>query len=244
MDYAETSPFPPPHLMQIVAGTDSSADFAQHGKDIYQALSGVSPKPLMEFGSILDFGVGCGRLARMFGGFRGRYVGVDIDKRLVEWVAGALPYVHAVATEPNRSIALDEQFEAIISVSVFSHLDDRTHLFYLSELRRLAMPGGYLFLTVHGERALQRAEQSPEMFRLLGIPMSGIAQSRESFTHGNGYNFVLQSDVHLTADNYQYGITFISADYIQNEWAQLFEIVHIASGAIHDFQDIVVLRKL
>jgi SAM-dependent methyltransferase len=244
MDYAETAPFPPPHLMQIVAGTDSRADFAQHGRDIYRALSGVSPKPLLELGSILDFGVGCGRLARMFGGFRGRYVGVDIDKRLVEWVAGALPYVHAVATEPNRPIALAEQFEAVISVSVFSHLDERAQLFYLCELHRMAKPGGYLFLTIHGERALQRAEQSPDILRLLGVPRSGIVQSRGAFASGKGYHFVLQSDGHLTTDDYQYGITFISADYIQNEWAKLFEIVHIASGAIHDFQDIVVLRKV
>lgn len=238
-----TAPFPPPDLMQLVAGTKSQDDFAQHGKDIFSALQNVSPKPLVDFKSILDFGVGCGRLARMFWGFRGRYVGMDIDSRLVDWVSSALPFVHAKLTTANKPIPSTEQFEAVISVSVFSHLDEPTHEFYLAELHRLVQPGGYLFLTIHGERALQRAETSPDMFRLINVPRDGIVAARQAFKGTKGYYFILQQDVHLTSTDYKYGITFISSDYINSRWTKLFEVVHISSGAIHDFQDIVLLRK-
>jgi len=41
---------------------------------------------------------------------------------------------------------------------------------------------------------------------------------------------------------YQYGITFIPEPYIFTHWAKWFHVVEIRRGAIHDFQDIVVLR--
>ena len=59
------------------ATSTMSGIFAQHGRDIYAALDAASPKPLRSFASVPDFGVGSGRLARLFTGFDGRYVGVD-----------------------------------------------------------------------------------------------------------------------------------------------------------------------
>ena len=54
-------------------------DFAAHGATILRALAAHSPEPLGDSRSLLDFGVGAGRLARLFKGYNGRYVGVDID---------------------------------------------------------------------------------------------------------------------------------------------------------------------
>ena len=65
---AYVSPFPPRELMQNVPGLVSEADFASHGADFFLAQSAVSPKPINAYRSILDFGGGCGRLARMFKG--------------------------------------------------------------------------------------------------------------------------------------------------------------------------------
>ena len=103
-ELAMAAPFPPSHLMQRVSGLTSERDFAKHGCDLFDALSSAAPKPLFEFRSILDFGVGSGRLARMFKNFEGAYYGVDVDHELVDWVASALPWVVAFATEPRAAL--------------------------------------------------------------------------------------------------------------------------------------------
>src|SRR5262245_47822250 len=112
--------FPPTELMQNTSGLTAPQDFAAHGCDILQALRKASPVPVNSFGNILDFGVGVGRLARMFKGLRGRYTGVDVDKRHVEWVSSALDHVTAVASVPRQPLPFaDNSFDCAISISVF-----------------------------------------------------------------------------------------------------------------------------
>jgi hypothetical protein len=55
--------------MEGTSGITNSRDFAHHGKDLFLALSKASEKALSSYESILDFGVGSGRLARMFMSF-------------------------------------------------------------------------------------------------------------------------------------------------------------------------------
>lgn len=238
---SHVAPFPPPELMQNTTGLVSNSDFASHGCDLLKALSLATPAPLSAFEAVLDFGVGVGRLARMFKGFRGYYAGVDVDHRHVAWVTAALKHVDAYATEPGFTLPFRGAcFDCIISISVFTHMNERDQLFYLGELARVARPGATLMLTVHGERALRRAETETGIFKMLAVPETSIPETRAAFSAA-GFNFILQQG-HLTSSRYQYGITFISADYVTRVWSEYFEVVRICAGAIHDFQDIVVLR--
>jgi hypothetical protein len=50
-------------------------------------------------------------------------------------------------------------------------------------------------------------------------------------------------ECHLASEAYEYGITFVSPSYIEQHWSHYFEIERVIRGAIHDFQDIVVLRR-
>jgi SAM-dependent methyltransferase len=238
---ALVAPFPPTELMQNVSGLTVPKDFAAHGCDILEALTIASPTPINELTNILDFGVGVGRLARMFKGFRGKYTGIDVDARHVEWVSSALDYVTGIVTKPKQALPLtDKYFDCIISISVFTHMNEHDQFFYLKELARVAQAGSSLFLTVHGERALQRAETESQIFQMLSVKRSEITETRHHFL-SEGFNFILQQG-HLTSSNYDYGITFISENYIEREWSKYFDVVQIFSGAIHDFQDIVLLK--
>jgi SAM-dependent methyltransferase len=237
------APFPPPVLMQRVSGLTDPADFAQHGRDLFLALDGASPKRLSQFENILDFGVGSGRLARMFKGFRGRYIGADIDHELVTWAARAMPWVHPMLTVPKLPLpSPDASFDCVISVSVFTHMNQSDSNFYLRELHRVTKPGATLLLTVHGERALKRAETEDSIFQMLSVPRDGIEEARNRMA-SPGFTFIIQREGHLTTDEYEYGISFTGESYIRSEWARLFTIENIVSGAIHDFQDIVVLKR-
>jgi SAM-dependent methyltransferase len=162
---------------------------------------------------------------------------------VIDWVKRHLPWVDAHWIEPLRRLPFpDGTFDAVVSVSVFTHMNERAHLFYLDELRRVTIPGGRLLLTVCGARVIERAEQEPWVFQMLSMPGEELAKVREEFNRGNGFRFVRQQG-HLTSEAYEYGTAFISTAYIAQRWSHYFEIERVVSGAIHDFQDIVVLRR-
>jgi SAM-dependent methyltransferase len=237
------SPFPPPHLMQIVSGLTSRADFAAHGVSIYRAIQAASPKPLIDYRNIFDFGCGCGRLGRMFKGHPGKITGCDIDGRLVDWINGHLPHMTAVRTDPAAPLPFEDgSFDGVISVSVFSHLNEDTQKLYLAELQRVSARGAYLFLTTHGERALTRAVSEDRIFEMLAIPRDDLENAVTGMSEER-HNFIIQPTGHLTSVDYSYGITFIPESYVRRVWSNYFEVINIVSGGIHDFQDIVICRK-
>ncbi|MBS7536745.1 methyltransferase domain-containing protein [Ancylobacter sonchi] len=243
-DRSRLAPFPPVNLMHNTSGLMRERDFASHGIDLVCALAKLSPRAPSKFGDLLDFGVGAGRLARMFYGYSYRYVGVDIDDRHIDWISKNLLYVETYKTIPFGALPFKKQsFDTIVSISVFSHLSEADHIGYLEELSRLLRHGGRAFISIHGARALDRALEEKNIFDLLSISRRDLERSRHVFEFGSGYNFIKQGG-HLTTESYPYGITFISEDYIRSIWAQWFDIVKIERGAIHDFQDIVVLKTL
>lgn len=239
---SKVAPFPPPELMQAVSATDNEQHFAMHGTHIFEAVSKSSPVDLGEFESILDFGCGCGRLGRIFLGHPSKITGCDIDARHVEWINANFTHMVAVKSVPNRPLPFDDRsFDAIISVSVFSHITEASQDFYLRELSRIAKPGAYLFLSTHGETAFDKVRTSERMFKLVGIPVEALPDASSRMDSGR-YAFIRQGAGHPTEQDYDYGITFIPTSYILDKWAHHFEILEVVPGAIHDWQDIVVCR--
>jgi SAM-dependent methyltransferase len=237
------APFPPPHLMMDTSGLTRPQDFAVHGLLIARSFAHASPVPLNSFGSILDFGVGVGRLARMFKGFTGTYIGVDIDRRNVEWITDNLPYVAAVRTVPRRPLPFgDGFFDAVISVSVFTHMNRADCLFYIKELMRVLKPGGYLLASVQGVIALQRAVEEVRIRTMLSLSVAEIETTQKILSAGDGFCFVPQN-THLTSDVYEYGMTYVSQEYIERVWGRNFFEVQVQPAAIANFQDIAVFRK-
>lgn len=260
------SPFPPAKLMRITSGLQSERDFAAHGVDIYTALSLASPGPLTEYLHILDFGCGCGRLARMFKGHPHKISGCDIDRRHVEWVNANLDFMEAKLSSVIPPIPYeDNKMDAVISISIFTHLTEKSQDDFLAELFRITRPGGVLFLTVHGAQALKRACCEQPIRDMLDMDEERFKKAQEAFAQ-NKHGFVLQFG-HLTTTPqkmsyssgailrkirnsfrkkiintpFEYGIAFHSETYIREHWSKWFDIIDYRHGGIHQFQDIVVL---
>ena len=240
---ARVAPFAPRELIGETTGLDREQDFASHGADILRALAAASDRPLNAFRSWLDFGVGVGRVARLFKGFTGDFAGVDVDARNIAWLRESLPWVHAVRTVPGLRLPFaDQRFDAVVSISVFTHMDARDQDTYLAELHRVTHPGGLLFITVHGETALARARADGKVLDLLSIAPSELDAAEWALSEGDGLHFVRQ-DGHLTTEDYAYGITFVSRKRIDAVWTQWFDVVSVQNGGIHGFQDVVTLRR-
>ena len=278
------APFPPRNLMHNVSGLTNERDFAKHGVDIFQALVKASSKPLTEFQHILDFGCGCGRLARMFKGHPNKITGCDIDHRHIRWLSKNLDYMTSILTRVKPPLPFsDNEFDAVISISVFTHVNEQSQYEFLAELFRITKPGCYLFLTIHGSRVLERAKNEKIIWDMLAVDKLLFKRACVEFGE-NRHAFILQHG-HLTklgssgqekhkkkilkplfknfrnwfrsspeekhnektvnsilSEPYQYGMTFIPEDYVLNHWGKWFNIIEIRQGAVHAFQDIVVLR--
>jgi hypothetical protein len=113
---------------------------------------------------------------------------------------------------------------------VLTHLTESVQFAWLRELRRLVRPGAPVIVSVHSEFHLFRAaETQPDI--LAETLRRGIS---DQIVDGN-------LGPKLAEPNY-YRATFHTRRYIEQNWTQGFEIVHIHTvGNLHA-QDFVVLR--
>ncbi len=234
------APFPPETLMYHTTGLVQPAGFAGHGADILTAFAAASPRALNSFESVLDFGVGVGRVGRYFKGFSGRYVGVDIDSANIAWVSESLPWIEAIHTKPAEPLPFEAAtFDCVISVSVFTHIDRQSTEFYIDELHRVTRPGALLFLTLHGLCALELGISDETVASLMGVAPDRLLQAKATLAEV-GFDFAEQY-THLTQEHYRYGTTFVSQAELL--FGRKFSVHAVIPGAIHDFQDLIVLER-
>jgi SAM-dependent methyltransferase len=101
---------------------------------------------------ILDFGCGCGRVARHWHGAEVDLHGCDVTPRMVEWCRRNLEFgqFEVNRMEPPLPYA-DDSFGLAYAFSVFTHLPERLQLAWLREFGRVLRPGGYLLFSTLGE---------------------------------------------------------------------------------------------
>ncbi len=166
-------PVPTPYLIHLIGGSYSIPDFianGRHGADCIRRILEKNAVPMETLGSILDFGCGCGRVARFWAGLKKTKVfGTDYNPELVAWCRENLRFgkfgVNGLAGRLDHP---DDSFDFVYAISVFTHLPQPMQKPWLDELLRVTAPGGHLYITVLGTQ--HRAKMS--------------AAEWESFTRG------------------------------------------------------------
>jgi SAM-dependent methyltransferase len=158
---ADGLPVPPPHLIVRVAGTPDAAWFLESGRLAATAMREAVERagaPMHELGAILDFGCGCGRVLRNWAELDGTDVaGSDLSGAAVEWCRENLPFARFETNELVPPLAFaDDSFDLAYALSVFTHLPETMQLDWMDELARVVRPDGFLLLSTHGERYLER----------------------------------------------------------------------------------------
>jgi SAM-dependent methyltransferase len=151
-------PIPPGRLIHLVAGTEDVSWFLGSGELAARCLkdtltrNGVAIEALRD---VLDFGCGVGRVIRHWHG--PTLHGADYHPDLVAWCQASLPFAKFQVNAIGGPLdARDESFDFAYALSVFTHLTEPLQRFWMNELLRVLRPGGYLFLTTHGEFYLDR----------------------------------------------------------------------------------------
>ena len=155
----------PPWTLRFTVG--SPADFEVVGAEFAAYLKLLCR--LAPHHSLLDIGCGCGMMALQLRGYLsadGRYVGMDVDERAIAWCQAHITpqhpnfcFYHAELenpryTAPGKPSAADyhfphpdADFDAILSKSVFTHMQPPDVHNYLREIARLLKPDGRCLAT-------------------------------------------------------------------------------------------------
>jgi SAM-dependent methyltransferase len=163
---AQGLPVPPVHLM-LGYGTDADS-YLQSGATHVAAMEAILAAGGFswdEARSALEFGCGAGRMIRWLKPRAGRVElwGVDVGAERVLWARRHLspPFRFALTTIVPHLPFEDRRFDLVWAGSVFTHLDDLADA-WLLELKRVLMPGGRLYITVHDRHTLRWLEHHPE----------------------------------------------------------------------------------
>ena len=154
-------PLPPPLLMIQVIGAADWPHFIRGGEEQAGMLREMLARYGVDLGdldAILDFGCGCGRIARHWARLSGpRIHGSDYNPTLVAWCQQNLPFMEAARNQLAPPLTYeDAQFDFVYSASVFTHLPEPLQHAWIRELHRVIKPGGYLWFTTAGEKAAER----------------------------------------------------------------------------------------
>ena len=245
----ETVPPIPPHELRAITAAAEPEVFLWTGLvdltsflAIYHYYKGNAGRP-----KILDFGAGCGRMIRFLSDFPEQYepFASDVNGQHMTWCGENLKGVQCFknGTTPPFPNGVGG-FDLIYSLSVFTHLPERTARLWMEEIHARLAPGGILIFTTHGDRVLEtisNSEVHQKMFMLTSGMAAGIQAnlSRERFVFLKYPEEILQA-----ADaGSEYGNSFIHQDYVRSEWGRMFEELEYIPAGLRGWQDVVVLRR-
>ena len=236
MAVSQDADLPPPDLRAQVAGIEDGEWFKVSGQksvgDLKRALAAVG-RTLDSFGHVLDFGCGCGRMARWLLDEPGlEYTGIDIDSGLVDWCRDHLPGNFVLGPGLPPTSLHDKTFDLVVSHSVFSHLDEDFQNRWLAELQRLIQPGGLLVISVHGPTAFKVGRDQVD---------PGTRTAWRTELEGRGILFVLGSAWPQFPDFYQ--TAYHAPWYLLQHWQRWFEILAYLPHHDLEYQDVLVLRR-
>lgn len=148
-------PVPPPKLLFLVRNSFDKYSFYSEGALGAKCIKEILKKnglDINKFGSILDFGCGCGRILRHWKTLDGPMIyGCDYNPAMARWCQKSLTFAQVKQNKTFGKLDYDsESFDFIYAISVFTHLSERLQNFWINELTRILKSGGYLLITVHG----------------------------------------------------------------------------------------------
>jgi SAM-dependent methyltransferase len=227
-------PLPEPERRERVHGSRDESTFRLEGFSAYRKLEkalACTGRTFDDCPRILDWGCGCGRVARYFG--RQLY-GLDIDADNIGWCRRNLPFgtFETIPLHPDPA-APSEKFSLILGISVFTHLSEDVMFEWLDWLNRMLDPDcGLAMVSVHSDFWWAR---NPHM------PQEAYDEWRRRGILDRMSNAALDP-VLPPKDRSYYRTTFHTHEYLRAKWSPCFDILEILPGYIGNQQDLVIMR--
>jgi SAM-dependent methyltransferase len=224
-------PLPPRELRTRATGSSSAPSFHKSGRTIMTALEGAIASLGMkwaDFGRILDFGAGCGRLLRhvLPRAPLARVWACDTDPTAVTWLETNMPRVHARLNNDAVPLPFTRSlFDLVLAVDVFTAFDEAAQDGWLCELKRVTRPGGLLLITANGLKNWTDAlAAEPEL------------RKHEPSLVATGFCTTPTCDAGRLR-------SFHHPAYIRERWARWLGVLDIRQQSAHPHQNVVILVR-
>lgn len=229
---------PPDDNMRRVMGQPNAVAFYNSGMTDCHRLVGLARKCGLNIDRadvrILDWGCGCGRIARHLSALSPRLVlhGIDIDADNVRWCRENLPFgdFTTVGLLPPTHFRANS-FDLVIANSVLTHLKIGVGRQWLQEICRVLAPNGLVLLSFNGTSA---------SFLHNSTNPTSCATLEE-----NGYSDdLLSPDLQsYIEDPDYYRSTFMTDQFALNFFGMYFDILMVEPSAVSGYESVAVLRK-
>jgi SAM-dependent methyltransferase len=222
----------------VRAYLDEGAVVAGEVQDLLRRLG----RPLATFESLCDLASGPGKvLLALDAPTPARLSAIDVNRPAIEWLRRRRPDVDARAEPPLPPTSFPpEAFDLVLSISLFTHLDESSHLAWVSEVARLLRPGGLGLITVHGETAYEGFRAGNR----LGISAAQLAALRaRAPLEDEGFVFEPEPrpEQRIPGVATGWGLAFHSHRYIRERWSPHLLVKQILPAALNFRQDAVVV---
>lgn len=222
---------PPAGLRFRVHGAADIESFLESGRITHERI-GIAlqrqGRSVGDFQKVLDWGCGCGRTLRWFreDGKSVRFFGTDIDAVSIDWARKHLSFAEFAVNEALPPLPYpDSTFDLIYAVSVLTHLDEDYQFQWLQELNRVAAPSALLLLSIHARSSWVDLS-----------PRDRAALEKLGFLY-----LRTQSWKGIFPDWYQNA--FHTRAYVEERFADMFEVVAFYPEGMSERQDLVLLRN-
>ncbi len=231
-------PLPPRRLLTRIQETPWVREYLDVGARSADAL-GAELKGLSTAGEtpkVLDFGCGLGRVLRFFVDEDWQLYGCDVDAETLDWSRRAWPGVELALSASQPPLPFpDSCFDAVYSVSVFTHFDADQQRLWATELARVTRPDASALITTMGPRAFSC------------YPV--LAEHRRRFEEEGFYLY--RGDVEAEAralpgtarPAFSVHGAFHTRDGLRRFFADGWTLESYVDGGLDGFQDLAVLRR-
>jgi hypothetical protein len=200
----------------VVAEDPTGAKFISGGYEMAKQVANifeVYTGEKLDNRTILDWGVGCARVARHFKNTSSKVLGIDIDPINIKWNSLNIVGLDFLEVEPNENFTYKSKFDLVYSFSVTSHLALRDSLFWLENLAKSCQ--GLMIISTHGFRHAFEFDWTDDKANVLNWLQKGIV--------GGGNN----PDIADIAPKDYYGDYSLTYSHIYENWSKVVEIVDI-----------------
>lgn len=218
-----------------VSGHADGEKFIFRGRTHFDSIRRIAERhgrPMTQMARVLDWGVGCGRIARHVLRLcqQVELHGIDIDSDNIAWCSEHLPGGHFAVGPLMPPLPFpDNYFDFIYANSVFTHLTEEAQNRWLPELARILRPDGEALATVHAETSVAYQRFS----------LDWIERWTNRGIDDGSPNGTLAGRI---GDNSYYRNTFHTTDYINRHWGKWVDIRAIKRH-IFVSQDAVIFAK-
>lgn len=244
--------FPSAELQRQVIGS-AGAQALFEARRMYALIRKYAAQLGLKFSqedtSVLDFGVGWGRMIRYYlkDVIAENIHGVDVAQQMIDICKSTIPSVNFQLVAPAPPVPFaSNSLDIVYAYSVFSHLAEGIHMKWVEEIARVLKPGGILVATTQPRRFVEMCEHwranKPESLWHENLAKSFVDTKAAYAAYDRG-DYLYSATGGGSLDASFYGEALIPRAYVQREWTRHLEFRDFVESSDYLYQAVIVMQK-